>query len=99
MKLKAVILNCTLKPSPERSHTQALIDKVVQLMAPLGVESESIRVVDFNIPFGVDSYMGKGDEWPLIYDKLKAADIVILGTPIWMGVRSAVAQLVIERLD
>ena len=74
MKLKAVILNCTLKPSPERSHTQALIDKVVQLMEPLGVESESIRVVDFNIPFGVDSYMGEGDEWPLIYDKLKAAD-------------------------
>jgi multimeric flavodoxin WrbA len=99
MKLKAVILNCTLKPSPERSHTQALIDKVVQLMEPLGVESESIRVVDFNIPFGVDSYMGDGDEWPLIYNKLKAADIVILGTPIWMGVRSAVAQLVIERLD
>ncbi len=82
MKLKAVILNCTLKPSPERSHTQALIDKVVQLMEPLGVESESIRVVDFNIPFGVDSYMGDGDEWPFIYNKLKAADIVILGTPI-----------------
>jgi len=99
MSFKAVIMNCTLKKSPAVSHTDALIEKVVGLMAPLGVESEVVRIVDYNIPFGVDSDMGDGDEWPLIYDKLKAADIVILGTPIWMGVRSAVAQLVIERLD
>jgi multimeric flavodoxin WrbA len=99
MSLKAVVMNCTLKKSPAVSHTEALIRKVTELMEPLGVESEIIRVVDYNIPFGVESYMGEGDEWPLIYDKVKAADIVILGTPIWMGVRSAVAQLVIERLD
>ena len=99
MSLKAVVMNCTLKKSPAVSHTEALIKKVTELMEPLGVESEIIRVVDYNIPFGVESYMGEGDEWPLIYDKVKAADIVILGTPIWMGVRSAVAQLVIERLD
>jgi multimeric flavodoxin WrbA len=97
--LKAVILNCTLKKSPAVSNTEALIDKVVDLMAPLGVESEIVRVVDFNVPFGVESDLGNGDQWPLIYAKLKAADIVIIGTPIWFGVRSAVAQLVIERLD
>ena len=99
MDLKAVILNCTLKKSPAVSNTEALIDKVVDLMAPLGVESEIVRVVDFNVPFGVESDLGNGDQWPLIYAKLKAADIVIIGTPIWFGVRSAVAQLVIERLD
>lgn len=99
MDLKAVILNCTLKKSPAVSNTEALIDKVVDLMAPLGVESEIVRVVDFNVPFGVESDLGNGDQWPLIYAKLKAADIVIVGTPIWFGVRSAVAQLVIERLD
>ena len=99
MDLKAVILNCTLKKSPAVSNTEALIDKVVALMAPLGVESEVVRVVDHAVPFGVESDLGDGDEWPLIYDKLKAADIVIIGTPIWFGVRSAVAQLVIERLD
>ncbi len=99
MKLKAVFLNCTLKKSPERSHTRALIDKVVALMNPLGVQSEIIRVVDYAIPFGIASYMGEGDEWPNIFDILKAADIVVLGMPIWFGVRSSVAQLVIERLD
>lgn len=99
MALKAVILNCTLKKSPEVSNTRALIDKVIELMKPLGVESEVIRVVDYSIPFGVSSHEGDGDEWPSILNKLRAADIVIIGTPIWFGVRSSVAQLVIERLD
>lgn len=99
MALKAVILNCTLKKSPETSNTRALIDKVVALMEPLGVRSEIIRVVDHRIPFGVSSDEGDGDEWPRILKQLKAADIVIIGTPIWFGVRSSVAQLVIERLD
>lgn len=99
MALKAVILNCTLKKSPEVSNTRALTDKVIELLKPLGVESEVVRVVDYNIPFGVSSHEGDGDEWPLILKKLVAADIVIIGTPIWFGVRSSVAQLVIERLD
>jgi multimeric flavodoxin WrbA len=99
MALKAVILNCTLKKSPAISNTRALIDKVVRLMEPMGVKSEVIRVVDHHIPFGVSSNEGDGDEWPKILKKLTTADIVIIGTPIWFGVRSAVAQLVIERLD
>jgi len=99
MALQAVILNCTLKKSPQVSHTEALTKKVTDLMEPLGVQSEVVRPVDYNIPFGVSSDEGKGDEWPRILKKLIAADIVIIGTPIWFGVRSSVAQLVIERLD
>ena len=99
MSLKAVFLNCTLKKSPEPSHTRALIDKVAGLMKPMGVASEIIRVVDYNIPFGISSNMGKGDQWPQIYAKVKAANIIVIGTPIWFGVRSSVAQLVVERLD
>lgn len=99
MELKAVILNCTLKKSPEVSNTEALIDKVVGLMGALGVESEVLRPVDYHVPFGTSSDEGPGDEWPVILRKLKGADIIIIGTPIWFGVRSSVAQLVIERLD
>jgi multimeric flavodoxin WrbA len=99
MNLKAVILNCTLKRSPEISNTRALIDKAVKLFQEKGVETEVIRVVDHNIPFGVSSDEGDGDEWPEILKKIKACDILIIGTPIWFGVRSAVAQLVLERLD
>lgn len=99
MTLKALFLNCTLKKSPQVSNTRALIDKVAALMGALGVKSEVVRVVDYNILFGVSSDEGAGDEWPIILEKIKTADILVIGTPIWFGVRSAVAQLVIERLD
>lgn len=99
MELKAVILNCTLKKSPEVSNTEALIDIVRGHLDTLDCGSEVIRPVDYNIPFGVSSYEGEGDEWPLILDKLLAADIVIIGMSIWFGVRNSVSQMVIERLD
>lgn len=92
-------LNCTLRPSPDPSNTQALLDKVFDLFGHWGAETESVRIVDHNVPFGVDSDMGNGDEWPMILDKIKACDILIMAMPIWFGVRSSVSQLVIERLD
>lgn len=98
MSLTCVALNCTLKKAPETSHTEALLQKVLDLMVPLGVTSEIIRIVDYSIPFGVSSDMGDGDDWRGIYKKIRAANIFIIGTPIWMGVRSAVCQLAIERL-
>lgn len=98
-ELKAVLLNCTLKKSPEVSNTEALARKVVEWFDRLDVESEIIRVVDYNVPFGVSSYEGEGDEWPLILAKIKAADIIVVCTPIWFGVRGSVCQLVVERLD
>ncbi|MEJ7717464.1 MAG: flavodoxin family protein [Thermoleophilaceae bacterium] len=99
MELKAVLLNCTLKRSPAPSNTQALMDHVIEVMGGLGVESETIRIVDHHIPFGVTSDEGEGDGWPPILERILAADILIVGTPIWFGVRSSVCQLVIERLD
>jgi multimeric flavodoxin WrbA len=99
MSLKALFLNCTLKSSPEASNTQALIDKVTAILAELDVESETIRVADHAIRFGVASDEGGGDEWPMILEQVKASDILVVAMPIWFGVRSSVAQLVMERLD
>lgn len=98
-KLKAVALNCTLKSSPEESNTAALMKKVIAEMDTLGVETELIRVVDHNVKFGISNDEGDGDEWPGILEKIKAADILIIGTPIWLGERGSVAQMVMERLD
>ena len=97
--LKALGLNCTLKKSPERSHTEALMGRVSSLLSEHGVETELLRPVDYAIAFGVSSDEGDGDEWPQILDKIKAADILLMGMSIWFGHRSSVAQLVIERLD
>jgi len=100
MKLKALILNCTLKKSPAVSNTQALIDKAIGLFAEQDVQAESIRVVDHYIAFGVSSQkLDDRDEWPAILQKILAADVLVIGSPIWFGVRSSVAQLVMERLE
>ncbi|MFP4654526.1 MAG: flavodoxin family protein [Methanohalobium sp.] len=97
--LKALFLNCTLKRSPEVSNTRALINKAVKLFEEQSVETEVIRVADYNIPVGVTSYEGEGDEWPDILNKIKETDILIMGSPIWFGVRSSLLQKVMERLD
>lgn len=99
MALKALILNCTLKPSPAVSNTEALAKRAVKLYEAAGVEAEILRVVDYRVKFGVSSDEGEGDEWPQIYDKIKAADILVIASPIWFGVRASVTQLVFERLD
>ncbi|WP_406670833.1 flavodoxin family protein [Methanolobus sp. ZRKC4] len=99
MGLKALFLNCTLKRSPEISNTRALVDKAVKLFSEMDIETEIIRVVDYNVKFGVSSDEGESDEWPQILKKVKECDILVIATPIWFGVRSSISQLVMERLD
>ena len=99
MALKVLFLNCTLKKSPKVSNTRALIDKAARLYEQEGLETEVVRVVDYDVSFGISSDEGEGDEWPSILGKIKECDILIIGSPIWFGVRSSVCQLVFERLD
>ncbi len=57
--LKALFLNCTLKKSPELSHTQGLIDISKAIMEKNGISFEVLRPVDFNLAFGVYPDMTK----------------------------------------
>ena len=97
--LKAVMLNCTLKYAPEVSNTEALMLKVKEWWDTMDVETEIVRITDYAVRFGVSSDEGDGDEWPRVLEKVLAADIICIGTPIWFGTRDSVAQMVIERLD
>ena len=97
--LTCLIFNCTLKESSATSNTQALIDKVKKYFEQNDVTVETLRVVDYDIAFGTSSDEGKGDEWPILFEKIKEADIFIIATPVWMGKESSLVQLVIERLD
>jgi len=99
MALTALALVCTLKPSGEKSSTDLIASQVLEELAKHGVTGSSVRVVDENVKPGVDIDMGDGDAWPSIRDKVLAADILLLATPIWMGQASSVAHRVIERLD
>ncbi len=100
--LKALFLNCTLKKSPEMSHTNGLIDVSQAILEKNGIETTNIRPVDYDLAFGVYPDMTEHgwakDDWPEIYKKVKEADILIIGSPIWLGEKSSVCTQVIERL-
>ncbi len=98
MALKAVILNATLKYGKEQSNTEALARGVTDIYEREGVESEIVRLNDYNIKYGITDDAGEGDEWPQVFEKIKAADIVLIGTPLWLGEKSSIATLAIERL-
>lgn len=97
--VRALALNCTLKPGPAPSSTEKLLREVIAELEGRGVETELIRVVDHDVRPGVDKDMGEGDQWPALRDKVLAADILVFGTPTWMGHLSSVAARVLERLD
>lgn len=99
MALQALVLNCTLKKSPEPSNTHALASVLITSMEADGVEVETVRVVDLAIAPGVTSDEGDGDEWPGVHEKILAADILVVATPTWVGQASSVTQRVIERMD
>jgi multimeric flavodoxin WrbA len=101
MPLVAQPINCTLKADAKApSSTDAMIALLAKDFKAAGVEvSETIRIAAHNVPPGVKSNEGEGDDWPAIRAKVLAADILIFGTPIWMGQACSVAKRVMERMD
>lgn len=97
--MKALVLNCTLKASPEVSNTEALAQVVMDQLEKDGIAAEMVRLVDLDIKPGVKSDQGGGDEWPQVRAKLTDAEILIVATPTWMGQMSSVAKRALERLD
>lgn len=100
--LSALFLNCTLKRSPELSHTEGLIQRSRTIMERHGVAVEVLRPVDLAIAEGVypdmTAHGWQHDDWPSIQEKVLAADILVLCTPIWLGDKSSVCTKVVERL-
>jgi len=98
-QLTALMINCTLKPSPADSSSDLLGRQILSALARHGVGIDSIRAVDHDIRPGVEADMGDGDEWPALRERVLAADILVFMTPTWLGQHSSVAQRVLERLD
>ena len=100
--LSAFYINTTLKKSPEQSHTQGLIDISAEIMRRQGVKVDMIRATDFEIAPGVwpdmTEHGWESDDWPSISERVMAADILVIGTPIWLGEKSSICTRVIERL-
>ncbi len=97
--LRALALVCSLKPSPADSSSDLIARQVLERLADHDVTGEVVRVVDHDVKPGVDKDMGGGDAWPALRDKVLAADVLVIATPIWMGQASSVCMRVLERLD
>jgi multimeric flavodoxin WrbA len=97
--MRAVVINCTLKRSPEPSNTEALAAVVSDELRARNVKVETIRAVDLNIPPGVQTDLGPGDDWPGVHDLLLRSEILVIASPTWAGHPSSIAQRVIERMD
>ena len=101
MALKAFAFNCTLKSAhaKQKSSTEVLRRQLLEALAEHGVKGEIVRAVDRAIKPGTEYNEGRGDDWPKLLKRLLAADIVIIGTPVWLGQSSSVAKRVLERMD
>ena len=97
--MRALVLNCTLKPSPARSNTDQLADVVVDGLQREKIDTERLRLVDLAIKPGVSSDEGSGDEWPAVHEELLRSEILVVATPTWLGRPSSVAQRMLERMD
>jgi multimeric flavodoxin WrbA len=100
-RLTALAFNCSLKNSgnKERSSTDVLLQQMLDALAEHGVTGEIVRAVDHDIKPGVTSDEGDGDAWPALRERVLAADILVIGSPIWLGQPSSVAKRVLERMD
>lgn len=99
--LTALYINCSIKKDKSQSHTQHLLDRAAGIMQAQRVSVEQLYALDHTIAFGMikdGKDEGLADNWPEIQQKIMAADILVIGTPIWPGTKSSVATQVIERM-
>lgn len=100
--LKALFINCTLTRSPGDSHTETLMQVSMDIMKKQGVRVDYFRAVDFEIAPGMQADMTQSgyerDDWPRLFERVKAADILVIGSPIWLGEQSSICTQIIERL-
>lgn len=99
--LRAVFVNCSLEHARDRSHTMRLVERAASVMRARGVETDIVHALEHRIAFGMAADMsaeGHDDDWPALRARILAADIFVMATPIWLGVKSSVATLVTERM-
>ncbi len=100
--LRALYINTSLKKRPEESHTKLLLNASAAIMEKAGVTVEHLHMLSHDVPPGVYPDMTEHgwprDDWPAIWDKVLAADILVVGTPLWLGEESSVCRVLIERL-
>jgi multimeric flavodoxin WrbA len=98
MALRVLALNCTLKAGSAPSSTAKLLTELLEAFGAYGAVGDIVRVADFNVKPGVSADEGAGDDWPQLREQVLACDILVIGSPIWLGQPSSVAKRVLERM-
>src|SRR5213595_3315276 len=100
--LSALFLNCSIKRDRSQSHTQRLMNRAAGIMTAEGVHVEQLYLLDYQVAFGMEKDLTQSgwdrDDWPVVQEKVLAADILVIGSPIWLGQKSSVATLAVERM-
>ena len=100
--LKALFINTSLKKDGDASHTRTLMNVSARIMAKAGAKVDHLHMLDHEVPPGVYPDMTEHgwarDDWPKLWQKVHAAEILVIGTPIWLGEESSVCRVLIERL-
>ena len=100
MNFKALALNGTLRATGGKpSSTERMLQLLAAAMERHGVATEILRLADYDVKPGVSSDEGGRDAWPAIRKKILNADILIMGTPVWMGQPSSICKRALERMD
>lgn len=101
-QLRALFVNTSLKKKEEDSHTRRLLGASASIMKKSGVTVEHLHLAAHDCPPGVQFDMTEHgwdkDDWPDIWEKVKAAEILVVGTPLWLGEESSICRILIERL-
>jgi len=99
--LNVLAFNCSLKSTRDEdsSSTDVLLNQMLSALSKHGANGEIVRAVDFDIKPGVTSDEGGGDDWPSLRQRVVDSDILVIGTPIWLGQPSSIAKRVLERMD
>lgn len=100
--LSALFVNTSLKRRARDSHTRLLMNASAAIMDANGVAVNHIHLAEHQVPPGVYPDMTEHgwdvDEWPTLWQSVLAADILIVGTPLWLGEESSLCRILIERL-
>jgi multimeric flavodoxin WrbA len=101
-QLTALYVNTSLKKDPAESHTGLLLSASSEIMRKQGVTVDHLYLLEHDVPHGVHPDMTEHgwdrDDWPRLWERFLAADILVVGTPLWLGEESSVCRVLIERL-
>jgi multimeric flavodoxin WrbA len=95
--INALFLNCTLKSSPIKSNTEGLMKEAIEIMQREGIQTEMTRPIDLDLHHSVDPVLDQ-DDWPGLFNKIRHSNILVIGSPVWLGEKSSVAAKLFERL-